>query len=79
MADQNRVVPMDSQPSGSSSSGNQPGAGGDSLPAIPGPPVALGPSGPMVSMVRSRDVAYYGPMGPTSNVMSPEKQRLRQE
>eukprot|EP00973_Karenia_brevis_P011397 1543275-Karenia_brevis.AAC.1 len=30
-------------------------------------------------VVRSREVAYYGPMGPSSNVMSPEKQRLRQE
>eukprot|EP00973_Karenia_brevis_P057373 7980795-Karenia_brevis.AAC.1 len=33
----------------------------------------------MVPVVRSREVAFYGPMGPTSSVMSPEKQRLGQE
>eukprot|EP00973_Karenia_brevis_P002991 408161-Karenia_brevis.AAC.1 len=64
------------------SSGSQ--AGGDSLrnqsiPAIQRPALELGPGGSMVPVVRSRDVAYYGPMGATSNVMPPEQQRLRQE
>eukprot|EP00973_Karenia_brevis_P029881 4120120-Karenia_brevis.AAC.1 len=49
------------------------------IPAIQGPAVQYGPGGSMVPVVRSREVAYYGPMGATSNVMSPENQRLRQE
>eukprot|EP00973_Karenia_brevis_P057113 7945935-Karenia_brevis.AAC.1 len=50
-----------------------------SIPAIQGPAVQFGPGGSTVPVVRSREVAYYGPMAATSNVMSPEKQRLRQE
>eukprot|EP00973_Karenia_brevis_P028218 3887516-Karenia_brevis.AAC.1 len=55
-------------------------AGGDSLqtqsaslPQTQGPAIQFGPGGSMVPIVRSREVAYYGPMGPTSNVMLPEK------
>eukprot|EP00973_Karenia_brevis_P051107 7097747-Karenia_brevis.AAC.1 len=33
----------------------------------------FGPGGSMVPVVRSREVALYGPTGATSNVMSPEE------
>eukprot|EP00973_Karenia_brevis_P041302 5716574-Karenia_brevis.AAC.1 len=60
MADQNRVVPWDTQPMDSSGSdgGNSMQTTSAKLPQLPpGPAIQFGPGGQMMPVVRSREVA----------------------